>query len=366
MSERSEALVVEAKARFGQFVLDAAFTAPAGVTALFGRSGAGKTTLVGIIAGLRRPDQGRVVLDGRTLLDTNKRIDVPVHQRRIGVVFQEARLFPHLSVRRNLIYGAAHSSAAAFARVVDLLALAPLLDRRTIALSGGEAQRVAIGRALLSQPDLLIMDEPLSNLDGARKAVILPFLERLAREGEVPILYVSHVLDEVARLADSMVLLSEGRVAASGPLAEVLARVDLGPATGRYEASSILEGTVAGHDATYALSRVQVEGSEVVVPLLEAAPGTPVRLRVRARDVALALEAPAGISIRNRLAVTVASLSPEEGAFAEVGLALGDQALRARVTRQALAELGLREGASAVALIKAITVESPAELRKGR
>lgn len=366
MSSGDTALVVEAAGRFGQFDLDAAFTAPDGVTALFGRSGAGKSTLVSIIAGLRRPSRGRVILGERTLLDTDMQIDVPVHRRRVGVVFQEARLFPHLSVRKNLTYGVRHAESDVLDRIVDLLAIAPLMDRRTQALSGGEAQRVAIGRALLSQPDLLIMDEPLSNLDGARKAIILPFLERLAREGEVPILYVSHVLDEVARLADTMVLLSAGSVIASGPLAEVLARVDLGPATGRYEASSILEGTVAEHDPDYALSMIRVESSNVVVPLLDAPPGTPVRLRVRARDVALAVTPPTGVSIRNVIPVTISSLQPEEGAFAEIGLALGTQALRARITRRALDELGLQKGKPVLALVKAITIEAPSGRRKGR
>jgi molybdate transport system ATP-binding protein len=346
--------------RRGDFVLETQFETGPGVTALFGRSGAGKTTIVNMAAGLRRAERGRIVLNGRPVFDSARRIDVPVRHRHVGMVFQEARLFPHLSVRANVTYGrwaGRRRQAGRFDEVVALLGLEALLPRRPASLSGGEAQRVAIARALLAAPEILLMDEPLSQLDGARRAEILPFLERLARTG-VPILYVSHALDEVARLADSIVVLTDGKVAAAGPIGEVLGRIDLSPATGRYEASALLFATVAGHDADFSLTRLALGATEIVVPMVERAEGELVRLRIRARDVALARQPLAGTSIRNIVPASVAAIEMEHGAFAEVLLVAGGQRLRARITRKSAAELGLAVGAAVYALVKSIAVEA--------
>jgi molybdate transport system ATP-binding protein len=352
----------------GDFALAAAFEAGGGVTALFGRSGTGKTTIVTLVAGLRKPIEGRIVLNDRVLFDSARSIHLPTWRRRVGMVFQEARLFPHLSVRANLTYGrwaGRRKADAHFDSVLTLLGLEGFLERRPDSLSGGEAQRVAIGRALLAGPDILLMDEPLSQLDGARRAEILPFLERLAHEGGVPILYVSHVVDEVARLADEIVVLSEGSVAAAGPIEEVFGRIDLGAATGRYEAGVVLSATVAGHDPDFALTSLTFGEAELVVPALERDVGDTVRIRLRARDVAVALGPPMDISIRNVVAAEVAAVDLEQGAFAEVLLSAAGQRLRARITRKSAVELGLQPGRRVHALIKSIAVEAHWSQRRG-
>ena len=354
--------------RRGQFALDAAFETGGGVTALFGRSGAGKTTIVSMVAGLRRPNQGRIALNGRVLFDSAGRTDLPTCRRRVGMVFQEARLFPHLSVRANLLYGRWAGRRKAVTRldaVLALLGLEDFLERRPDSLSGGEAQRVAIGRALLAEPEILLMDEPLSQLDGARRAEILPFLERLAHEGGVPILYVSHAVDEVARLADDIVVLSEGKVAAAGPIEGIFGRIDLGAMTGRYEAGALLTATVTGHDAEFALTHLGFGETQLVVPALPREIGETVRLRVRARDVALALTPPEGTSIRNVIAAKVVAVEREESAFAEVLLVAAEQHLRARITRRSAEELGLVPGSDIYALIKSIAVEADRPRQRG-
>jgi molybdate transport system ATP-binding protein len=354
-------LLVEISERRGDFSLDAAFETGPGVTALFGRSGTGKTTIVSMVAGLRRPFAGRVVLDGRTLFDSGAGIDLPPRRRNVGLVFQEPRLFPHLSVRSNLLYGrwaGGRRTRTDLDTVLNLLGLESILSRWPDSLSGGEAQRVAIGRALLAGPEILLMDEPLSQLDGARRAEILPFLERLAHEGGVPILYVSHAVDEVARLADAMVVLSEGRVVASGPVETVFGRIDLGAATGRYEAGALLIATVAAHDPDFALTRLAFGGAELTVPALPREPGATIRIRIRARDVALALSPPEGLSIRNVVAAEIETIELEEGAFAEVLLAAAGQHLRARITRKSAVELGLSAGQKVFALIKSIALDA--------
>src|SRR5271156_5758977 len=238
--------------RLGGFTLDAAFDSEGGLTALFGRSGAGKTSLVNAIAGLYRPESGYVAVDGEILTDTATRTFVPPHRRRVGYVFQEGRLFPHLNVRQNLLYGRWFAPKAAsggeFDQIAGLLGIEDLLARRPANLSGGEKQRVAIGRALLARPRLLVMDEPLASLDERRRAEILPYIERLRDEMRVPIVYVSQSITEVARLATPLVVLSDGEVAAIGPTAEIMGRIDLFPLTGRAEAGAILATRVAGHD----------------------------------------------------------------------------------------------------------------------
>ena len=352
-------LSVALRDRRGDFTLDVAFAAAGGVTALFGRSGAGKTSIVTTIAGLRRPQAGRIVVNERVLFDSAARIDLVAARRNVGTVFQTARLFPHFSVRSNLTYGrwaGRRRAATRLETVVSLLGLEQFLGRKPASLSGGEAQRVAIDRALMASPDILLMDEPLSQLDGARRAEILPFLERLAHEGGVPILYVSHAIDEVARLADQIVVLSEGRVLASGPIEEVFGRIDLGGATGRYEASALLTAIVAGHEPDFSLTRLSLGGVELTVPAIERSPGETIRIRVLARDVALSLAPPREISIRNVLPAEIVEIDLEEGAFAEVRFIVAGQHLRARITRKSAVELALKPGTPVFALVKSVAV----------
>ena len=354
-------LEVSLRKRLGAFALDATFASGPGVTALFGRSGAGKTSIVRMIAGLSRPDAGRIAVNGRILFDSSLAIDEPARRRQVGIVFQEPLLFPHMSVRRNLLYGAGGSGAAvggetALAQVSDLLGIGALLERRPASLSGGEAQRVAIGRALLSAPDVLLMDEPLAHLDGARRAAILPWLDRLSREANLPILYVSHSVEEVARLADQLVVIDEGTVVAAGPVGDVFGRVDLGPVTGRYEAGAVLDARLAGQDTDYALTRLTVAGQNIVLPAIGGAPGDHVRLHIRARDVGLATSRPQDTSFRNILAGVVDQVMPEEGTFAEVRIDIGGQWLRARVTRQAADALELAPGTDVFCLVKSVAI----------
>ena len=357
-------LDVQARHAFGGFTLDVAFTAPPGVTALFGPSGSGKSTILSVVAGLLRPQAGRVALDGAVLLDTEARVDVPAERRRCGVVFQDARLLPHLSVETNLRYGARRAPRDAtgptFQEVVDLLGIANLLARRPRALSGGERQRVALGRALLSRPRLLLMDEPLAALDGPRKAEILPFLERL-RDGlrhglqagiGLPILYVTHALDEVDRLADTLVLIEAGRVAAAGPVEVLAARTDLPALSGRRDAGSVLDCVVAGHDPGRGLTALDFAGGKLLVPLRPEAEGSRMRLRLRARDVVVATEAPRAISTHNVLPCIVTGIDTAGPHEMFVVAQVGPTVMLARVTRDAVSRLGLQPGAAAFALVK--------------
>ncbi|MBX6322031.1 MAG: molybdenum ABC transporter ATP-binding protein [Rhodospirillaceae bacterium] len=358
-----------ARHRLGAFTLDAAFESAGGLTALFGRSGSGKTTIVNIIGGLLRPERGRVVVDGRVLFDSEAGIHLPAHRRRLGYVFQEDRLFPHLTVRQNLLYGRwftpRRERYGRLDQVVSLLGLEGLLHRQPGALSGGEKQRVAIGRALLAGPRLLLMDEPLASLDAARKAEILPFIERLRDELKIPIIYVSHSIDEIARLATTVVVVSDGRVAATGAIGNILSRLDLRPLTGRFEAGALLEGRLVRHDERFDLSILEHPAGELRVPRLAAAPGALVRMRVRARDVALALERPSGLSIRNVLRGRVAEIAPAGGPQTEVRLDLAGTPLLSRVTREAIAELGLEPGREVYALIKSIAFDRRSLLGHG-
>jgi molybdate transport system ATP-binding protein len=263
-------LEVDVEHARGSFRLQARFTAAPGLMALFGRSGSGKTTLVDIVGGLVKPDRGRVAVDGQVLVDTERGVFVPKHRRRIGYVFQDSRLFPHLSVQRNLLYGRwfnrpvnhamGGGAAADLASVVELLGIGPLLERQPASLSGGEKQRVAIGRALLAHPQLLLMDEPLASLDEARRAEILPYIERLRDEAGVPILYVSHSVAEVARLATTVVILTEGKVTAVGPVGDILSQADSG------DAGSVLEAVVDRHDESFQLTVLATPAGELQVP----------------------------------------------------------------------------------------------------
>ena len=352
-------LSVALRHRFPGFELDLAFEAATpGVTALFGPSGSGKSTVLSAVAGLLRPHQARVAVDGAVLADTGAKIWVRPERRRVGLVFQDARLFPHMTVAGNLRYGQrrAPSQGIAFDEVVALLGLEALLGRRPRALSGGEKQRVAIGRALLAQPLLLLMDEPLASLDAARRSEILPYLSRLKTALRLPVLYVTHAMDEVVRLADWLVLLEAGRVRASGSLAALLTRVDLDLAA-RDDAAAVLPAVVAAHDTARRLTRLQAAGQDLWVPLQAHAVGSAVRLRVPAREVILANAAPEAISLHNTVPCVVHAIAEDGAGAALVELRMGEAALLARVTPDAVDRLGLRAGAAVLALFKSMSIE---------
>jgi molybdate transport system ATP-binding protein len=356
---------VEVAKRLGGFTLDARFAADeTGIVALFGRSGAGKTTIVNALAGLLRPDRGRIAVAGEVLFDSARGIDIAPEQRRVGYVFQDGLLFPHYSVRGNLLYGRRRNGAdtpVGFDQVVALLGLERLLERKPDALSGGEKQRVALGRALLADPRLLLMDEPLASLDAPRKAEILPFIERMRDEFRIPIVYVTHAMDEIVRLADTLVLLSEGRVAAVGTVEDLTSRLDLRPLTGRYEAGAVIRTEVAAHDPAYALTRLVFPGGQINVARLDLPLGAKVRVRVHARDVVLALAPPVGLSIRNSFAARVVEIAPESGPNVDLRLDIGTDAhpvmLWARITRRALEELQLAPGSRLHALVKTVALD---------
>ncbi|MGR3496179.1 molybdenum ABC transporter ATP-binding protein [Citreimonas sp.] len=351
-------LSVRLRHRLGDFALDADFTAPPGLTVLFGRSGSGKTTIVNAVAGLLMPDEGWIVSDDRTLLDTARGIRLRPHQRRLGYIFQEGRLFPHLTVRQNLGYGAWFAPRRARRdssdRVVELLGLGPLLERRPGALSGGEKQRVAIGRALLSAPRMLLADEPLAALDEARKAEILPYFERLRDEVGIPILYVSHSASEVARLATTIVALDAGRVVAQGPAADMLGDPAVLP-TGPREAGAVVQARVAHHHAD-GLTELDAGGVPLFLPRVAAAPGETVRVRISAHDVILARHRPAGLSALNILPGTVQDIRPGEGPGTIVALETPAGRLLARITRRSAEALELAPGAAVHAVVKTVSV----------
>ena len=352
---------VDVSLRRGAFRLHASFHSDVPIVCLFGRSGSGKTTIVDAIAGLVRPESGRIVIDGRTLYDAARGIDLTPEARRVGYVFQDALLFPHLSVRANLAFGEGLTARAERfidgERVVALLGLASLLERRPGTLSGGEKQRVAIGRALLASPRVLLMDEPLAALDAPRKAEILNYIELLRDEFRLPIVYVSHAIEEVTRLADRLVLVADGGTIAEGSVTEVLGRADLRPHTGRFEAGAVIDARVARHDEAYGLTVLAFDGGELVVPNVDALPGAPVRARVRARDVALALERPGGTTFQNVIEATIEGFTEEFGAIVDVRLAAGHARLVSRITRQSRERLRLAPGMRVYALVKAVAID---------
>lgn len=353
-------LRLSVRRRQGTFHLDVNLAAGAGVTALYGRSGSGKTSVINMVAGLARPDEGRIEVDGRVLFDSTANIDLVPERRRLGYVFQEHRLFPHLSVRGNLVFGRNRLPDAErsvdFDQVVGVLGIAPLLDRRPANLSGGEKQRVAIGRALLASPRILLMDEPLAALDSGRKTELLPFIAELSRQFAIPILYVSHAMDEVLRLADTLVLMDSGRVAAAGPLEQLMADPALRPLTGRYEAGAVVAAIVASHDSAYGISRLSFGGGTLLVSRTDLPVGAKVRVRIHARDIAIAIEPPERVSIRNVLAAVVTSVTPADSFLVDVVLSCGGAPLWVQITALAQAQLGLVPGMRVHALIKALTI----------
>ena len=347
--------------RLGDFELDVAFKADAPIVGLFGRSGSGKTSLVNALAGVARPRRGLIVVNGETLFDSDRGIDVLPERRRLGYVFQDDLLFPHLNVAANLLYG--YHRAPASARVIDpehiieLLGLRSLLHRLPDALSGGEKQRIAIGRALLAQPRLLLMDEPLASLDVARRDEVLRYIELLRDDLAIPIVYVSHSVAEITRLADTVVILSDGKAIAVGDVDEVMGRLDLRPQTGRYEAGAVIDTVVAAHDTEYGLTTLRFDGGELIVPNVEALLGERVRVRIRARDVALALTRPEGLSVVNILRGTLVAIADPGGLIVEAQLRVGAASLVARITRRSRVDLRLAEGQQIYALVKAVSFD---------
>jgi molybdate transport system ATP-binding protein len=365
MHDAGNGLHFACRLKQGDFVLDAAFVGASGITALFGPSGSGKSTIIRLLAGLDRPQAGRIALAGRVLADAAVGIHVPPHRRRVGLVFQDAQLFPHLSVAGNLAYGQRFTPRARRRltedAVIGVLGIGGLLGRAPATLSGGERQRVAIGRALLASPDLLLMDEPLASLDGARKREILPFIERVRDELGMTIVYVSHSVEEVTRLAGHIVRLEGGRVTAAGPPADFFTLAAAMSPDDRVGAISILSGTLARQDAVNAVSVISHPAGEIVLPGHDAGAwpaGRPLRVAVRASDVSIALERPVGLSIRTALAGTVSAITTDEGPLALVRLTLkGGETLAASISRLAVAELALVPGLPVLALVKAAALE---------
>ncbi|MDB5967394.1 MAG: modC [Polaromonas sp.] len=344
----------------GAFALDVDLDLPGrGITGIFGPSGSGKTTLLRSIAGLERVAGAYLSVQGDVWQDDSRRIFKPVHRRPLGYVFQDAGLFSHLSVQGNLDYGLRRVPAAqrrlSLDQPIALLGIESLLQRQPDTLSGGERQRVAIARALATSPGLLLMDEPLASLDGARKADILPYLERLRDELDIPVLYVSHAPDEIARLADHLVLLEAGRVTAAGPTRELLTRLDLTLAHGD-SAAAVVEATVTRLEPAYHLSHADFAGGSLSLLNASLREGQRVRVRIQARDVSITLQRQQDTSIQNIFAVTVTTVSADSAGQVMLGLDAGGTALLARLTRKSADALALAPGSRVFAQVKGVAV----------
>jgi molybdate transport system ATP-binding protein len=345
---------IDLSVRRGSFLLEARFRIERpGITALFGPSGAGKTSLIHAVAGLAKTERGTIALNGRTVLDTEARIDVPSRSRRVGYVFQDARLFPHMNVERNLLFGwrraLAQATSSDIAQVVDMLGLDPLRARNPRTLSGGERQRVAIGRALLASPEILLLDEPMASLDAARREEILPYLERLRDERRLPMLYVSHALDEVSRLADKVVVLNNGRVTDEGSVFDVVPRIDP-------KAGTVLPATVVRHRED-GLTELASGAGPLLVQRLRAKEGTALRVRIAAADVMISLGAPDGLSANNVIPAKIVGLRRLRG-LVDIELAAASAKLFARITESSTARLALVQGMDIFAIVKAVTVDT--------
>jgi len=359
-------LTVQLSLRRGAFALNVSFAAPTpGLVALFGRSGCGKSTTVNLIAGLLHPDAGVVRIDDDTLFDSARGIDVGAERRRIGYVFQDARLFPHMTVLSNLRYGEKRIPKNAarpigFDEVVDLLGLDALLVRRPHRLSGGERQRVAIGRALLSQPRLLLLDEPLAALDLARREELLPYLERLRDRLSIPIVYVSHQFDEVLRLATHVVLIETGAVVAEGDIATVSRQPALHAIVGPEAQGAVVEGEIEAVDEAAGIARVRIGGNVISVANGARTRGQRTRLHILARDAIVAIEPPRGLSVRNVLQGTVTHVIADGPHTRVVEIDIGGATILARVTAAASTELGLRSALPVWVLVKTVSLHGHA------
>jgi molybdate transport system ATP-binding protein len=355
--------IISAQKSLGDTYFDIDLKLPnRGITAIFGRSGAGKTTLINMIAGLVKPEQGHIAINDKVLFDHQTQIHLPIHKRRVGYVFQDSRLFPHYTVQGNLKYGAQAFSTAELEEVCQLLDIKHLLKRYPRELSGGEKQRVAIGRALLSQPDLLLMDEPLASLDLPRKREVMPYLEQLAEKVDIPILYVTHSLSEIVRLAQHIVMLDNGTVIESGELTQVWQSHAMRPWQSFTEQSSLFEAQVVEHNPRYGLTQVLLGDNYTLwTQHYDAKPGSKLRVQIRASDVSLTLSQPTDSSIRNILKTFVVSIehcqqAPDrQSVIVELGLG-SNQMLSASITRWALDELELKQGMEVFAQIKGVSI----------
>ncbi|WP_299419046.1 molybdenum ABC transporter ATP-binding protein [uncultured Shimia sp.] len=349
---------VQIRQEFQGFDLDVAFEAPVGLTVLFGSSGSGKTSVINAVAGLSKPRQSRIVVNDEVLSDSVAGRWVPTHQRCLGYVFQEGRLFPHMNVRKNLLYGnglaKGRGEVASFDQVVDILGIGALLDRRSSELSGGEKQRVAIGRALLARPKVILADEPLAALDEPRKAEILPYFEKLRDEFSLPILYVTHSIAEVARLATTVVALKDGKVDRVGSAAEVLSDPSFTP-MGPRAVGAVLEAKVVRHHED-GLTELSANGVALMLPQLSHSVGDQVRVRVAAHDVILSREAPKGLSALNIVEGKVHSVRSGGGPGAIVSVDTKAGRILARITRRSAAALELSEGVPCYAVMKSVSV----------
>lgn len=332
-----------------------------GITAVFGRSGAGKTSLIDAISGLVKPESGQIALGSKVLFDSAANIDLAPERRRIGYVFQEARLFPHMSVEKNLKYGQPNENRAKFEEVTELLGIEHLLKRHPAALSGGEKQRVAIGRALLSEPELLIMDEPTASLDGPRRQELIQYLLRLAASLNIPVLYVSHSLDEILQIADNMLILNEGQVVANGPLHDVWGSAPMRPWLSAKEQSALVSAKLVGHHTKYGMAQLDLEGETIWVTKVDDAEGALLRLRIFANDISIVKSRPVDTSIRNVLPAIVEDVCVSEceenaSGYCQVALRIGNQRLLANITQWAVDDLQLSQGDTVYAQLKGVSV----------
>jgi molybdate transport system ATP-binding protein len=361
-------LRVDVQLALGAFRLDAKLDAGVGTTVLYGRSGSGKTSVINAISGLHTPDTGRITLDDNVLFDSKAGINIPVHERRIGYVFQDARLFPHLTVAQNLDFGTRFSAIAVRSKeratLLDTLGIGALLQRHPAALSGGEKQRVALGRALLSSPRLLLLDEPLAALDEARKQEIMPYLERLRARGGPPMIYVTHDMSEIVRLADRLVVLRDGACVVQGLAEDVLGDPMNVKLIGVQDAGALLRGVI-DHHAQDGLTAIRLSAGMLHVPHVDLDVGAQVRLRIRAQDVILSLKAPEGLSTQNALQVRITDIHVGDGPSVAIGLRAGSDRLIARITARALSDLQLQKGQSIWAILKANAVPATAIAQSG-
>lgn len=348
------------KQRLGALEMDISVEVPGdGITAIFGLSGAGKTSLINAVSGLTRPDSGEIILNDRVLVDCSRGIYLPPAKRRIGYVFQDARLFPHYSTKGNLQYGMQPQMQRQFDDIVELLGIGHLLKRFPVTLSGGEKQRVAIGRALLTAPELLLMDEPLASLDVPRKRELIPYLERLAKDVNIPILYVTHSMEEILRLAEQVIVLDSGKVRASGELESVWASDAMTPWLQQDEQSSVLNVTLLEQHDKYPMSALALGEQCLWVNRVDVPQGQKLRIRINAADVSLALTKPQDSSIRNVLAAEVTEIHPSDDRI-DVRLLVGQHAIWARITPWARDELNISVGQSLFALVKAVSISREA------
>ncbi len=346
---------------FGSFRLETQFEVEEGsITAIFGKSGAGKTSTINAIAGLTRPDVGVIQIGNTTLFDQNLKINLPIYKRQIGYVFQDDRLFPHMTVRNNLIYGTPKNRDVAnslnLTDITGLLELAPLLERRPRSLSGGEKQRVAIGRALLSNPKLLLMDEPLASIDVQHRFEILPFIQRVREKTGITIIYVTHALEEVIFIADQIILLSEGQVTAQGTVEEIMSRLDLHPMTSRFDAGAVISAIYSGYDREFDLGELSFDGGTLRIAGLNAEIGIHLRAHIRARDVSLMLDKPKDTSVLNVFKGELIEIRHEDGPQLDLLINIGTP-LIARITRKSLNDLNLDIGSKVYAMIKAVAID---------